>query len=199
MNCGFSHKVKSWQQIYRVKRRASDIRSKATQFTCLERVKPRPIRRMHLRGVGPRTHVWENHNPLDGQTIQNLSVFLIDRMRGCFKETRKTIRDDDRIVGSAPDPALRSQHQKMGMHKAPAVGTATVIRKSENNTSLRSSLRVSTRVQAINLRRLLPIWMASGALRIHAVPTPAASSSADGADGSVCARIIASPLLRLHQ
>ena len=49
-------------------------KKKATQLTCLECVKPRPVRRMHLGGVGPRAHVGENHNPffsMMGQTIQS--------------------------------------------------------------------------------------------------------------------------------
>lgn len=49
----------------------------ASVVTCLEGVKPRPVRRMHLRGVGPRTHVWEDHNPFDGQTIQKGSAVVV--------------------------------------------------------------------------------------------------------------------------
>lgn len=40
--------------------------------TCLNRVKPGPVRRMHLGGVGHRTHIRENHDlSLVGKQSEN--------------------------------------------------------------------------------------------------------------------------------
>lgn len=52
---------------------SSPAAAQQQQQTDLEGVEPGSVRRVHLRGVGPRAHVGENHNPFCRQAIQSCS------------------------------------------------------------------------------------------------------------------------------
>lgn len=155
---------------------------------------------MHLGGVGPRAHVWENHNPFDGQTIQSWS-FLTDGKKSDKRNVRyrdcKKIRGASTRISPWPDSALPASEGKT--RNAPGEGHPRQL-KWKNKAALYSALLCTSPLACGVLVCILSAtWTESRPPQLHDLSTPAASSSAGGSDGSLCVRIIASLLLWLHQ
>lgn len=124
-----------------------------TRLTCLEGVKPRPVWWVHLGGVGPRTHVWENHNPFDGQTIQSWCFFFLLFFSMCqtWCAAQETIRGEhsDQPLTRWCAPGISWWRAPVKMRNAPrekkTVTTKVEGRKEKKGRlTLWSSLNVPT-------------------------------------------------------